>query len=202
MYGHFHKAPLRRKVLNMIWRFKWTTLCFGLSAYLFASSGYIHAKALLAQYLIEDAWIESLHTGEKISPWAWADTWPVAKLTIGDKTLYVLAGATGRVMAFGPGHMSSTPFPGEAGNAVITGHRDTHFSLLQEVKIGDVISTETMDNLSRYQVLEVRIAHQDQINLIESGVDDELTLITCYPFNSAAPNPELRYVVRALKIEA
>lgn len=202
MYGHFHKAPLRRRLLHSIWRFKWASLCFVASAYLFASSGYIHAKAILAQYLIEDAWVESLHTGEKIAPWAWADTWPVAKLTIADRTLYVLAGATGRVMAFGPGHISSTPFPGESGNAVITGHRDTHFSILQDIKIGDLISTETTEKVSRYKVLEVRIAHQDQINLIESGVDDELTLITCYPFNSAAPNPELRYVVRALKVEA
>ncbi|MFA3791493.1 class GN sortase [Aliiglaciecola sp. SL4] len=189
-------------MLHSIWRFKWASLCFVASAYLFASSGYIHAKAILAQYLIEDAWVESLHTGEKIAPWAWADTWPVAKLTIADRTLYVLAGATGRVMAFGPGHISSTPFPGESGNAVITGHRDTHFSILQDIKIGDLISTETTEKVSRYKVLEVRIAHQDQINLIESGVDDELTLITCYPFNSAAPNPELRYVVRALKVEA
>ncbi|GAA6183009.1 class GN sortase [Aliiglaciecola sp. 2_MG-2023] len=202
MYGHFHKAPLRRKVLNIVWRYKWASLCFVMSAYLFASSGYIHAKAQLAQYLIEDAWVESLHSGEKIAPWAWADTWPVAKLNIADQSLYVLAGATGRVMAFGPGHMSSTPFPGEPGNAVITGHRDTHFALLQEIKIGDVITTETVNNVSQYEVLEVRIAHQNQINLTESGIDDELTLITCYPFNSAAPNPELRYVVRALKIDA
>ncbi|GAC16632.1 sortase A [Aliiglaciecola lipolytica E3] len=167
---------------------------------MFASSGYIHAKAILAQYLIADAWQESVQTGEKITPWAWADTWPVAKLTIADETLYVLAGATGRVMAFGPGHLSSTPFPGESGNAVITGHRDTHFSLLQEIKIGEVITTETASQITQYKVQEVRIAHQNQINLTESGIDDELTLITCYPFNSAAPNPELRYVVRALKV--
>ena len=39
-------------------------------------------------------------------------------------------------MAFGPGHLSGTPLPGEAGNAVVSGHRDTHFAFLRGLREG------------------------------------------------------------------
>ncbi|WJG09154.1 class GN sortase [Aliiglaciecola sp. LCG003] len=181
-----------------MWRYKWALCCFVASTYLFAASGYIHVKAVLAQYLIEDAWNQSLASGQPVSPWAWADTYPVAKLTLAQEDFYVLSGASGRVLAFGPGHMSSTSMPGEQGNAVISGHRDTHFAILQKLQVGDVITTETAKHKSRYEVADIRIAHQSQVELTESTGDNVLTLITCYPFAGIEPNPELRYVVRAV----
>jgi len=48
-------------------------------------------------------------------------------------------------MAFGPGHLSGTPLPGEAGNAVVTGHRDTHFAFLRRLRLGDVLEVERPD---------------------------------------------------------
>jgi hypothetical protein len=41
-------------------------------------------------------------------PWPWADTHPFAELIIKDKSWYVLAGASGRKLAFAPSHLSST----------------------------------------------------------------------------------------------
>lgn len=202
MYGHFHKKPLSARLVSGVWRFKWASMLIVASLYLFASSGYIHAKALLAQYLIADAWVESLETGSSQAPWQWADTHPVAKLTVGDETAYVLAGASGRNLAFGPGHMSGTALPGESGNAVISGHRDTHFSVLESVEIGDIIGTQTAQGEHRYRVSEVRIVHQSQMEVTQSGIDNTLTLITCYPFNGVDPNPELRYIVRAVLLDA
>lgn len=201
MYGHFHKKPLSARFVSGVWRFKWASMLIVASLYLFASSGYIHAKALLAQYLIADAWVESLETGSAQAPWRWADTHPVAKLTVGQETAYVLAGASGRNLAFGPGHMSGTALPGENGNAVISGHRDTHFSVLESVEIGDIIATQTAKGEHRYRVSEVRIVHQSQMEVTQSGIDNTLTLITCYPFNGVDPNPELRYIVRAVLLD-
>ena len=109
----------------------------------------------------------------------------------------MLAGATGRTLAFGPGHLSHTPLPGEAGNSVISGHRDTHFAILEKLQVGDLVHTSTGSISSRYQVQEIRIAHENQIELTEDSGQDFLTLITCYPFNSIAPDPELRFIVRA-----
>ena len=77
-------------------------------------ASYIHAKAWLAQYLIRAAWERSLATGTTVKPWSWADTWPVARLVAPrqDADLYVLAGDSGRSLAFGPGHRFGTPAPG------------------------------------------------------------------------------------------
>jgi hypothetical protein len=47
------------------------------------------------------------------------------------KNWYILAGASGRNLAFGPTHVSSKSIPGEKGNSVIIGHRDTQFNSLK-----------------------------------------------------------------------
>ncbi|GAC09049.1 class GN sortase [Paraglaciecola chathamensis] len=129
--------------------------------------------------------------------------------------LYVLAGASGRTMAFGPGHMSATPLPLEGGNSVITGHRDTHFAALQYLNLGDLIHVQTLEGQGEYQVTATFIVHQSQTQIIESNYfassyfssnsiapsrQGQLTLITCYPFNSLVPNPTLRYVVSANRV--
>ena len=72
---------------------------------------WIHAKAMLAQSLLETAWSETLRTGKEVKPWPWADTWPVARLTVprlGIRRI-VLAGASGSSLAFGPGHFFHPP---------------------------------------------------------------------------------------------
>ena len=43
---------------------------------------WIHAKALLAQVLLERAFAASLATGGAVKPWSWADTWPVARIEV------------------------------------------------------------------------------------------------------------------------
>ena len=200
MHFHFHPNPLGMRILHTLWQFKWASVLAVISLYLFASSGYIHAKAIFAQYLIADAWRASLQAGSPQTPWYWADTHPVAKLTLVDETRYVLAGASGRTLAFGPGHISGTALPGAAGNSVIAGHRDTHFAILETIKVGDVINTESHQGKANYQVVQGRIVDQLNMEIVQSGRDDMLTLITCYPFHGIDPNPTLRFVVRAVKL--
>ena len=171
--------------------------CLLASSYLVLSSCYIYAKAKLAQHLIANAWHQTLQTGKHSKPWSWADTFPVAKLSITDKRYYVLAGATGRTLAFGPGHMSSTPLPGHLGNTVITGHRDTHFSVLQDLSLQDEIAIETQTGKYHYSVYSIDVVHQQDLSVIENNGFDELTLITCYPFNAINPNTPWRYVIKA-----
>src|SRR5690349_24074944 len=43
---------------------------------------WIHAKALLAQVLLERAFAASLASGAPVKPWSWADTWPVARIEV------------------------------------------------------------------------------------------------------------------------
>src|SRR4051812_40905646 len=111
-------------------------LLFALGAWHFSQGLYIHAKALLAQLLMHRAWQRALAGEPRAKPWPWADTWPVARLTIAGQgvDVFVLAGANGRALAFGPGHVFGTPLPGEPGNSVIGGHRDTHLAFLRHLK--------------------------------------------------------------------
>ena len=99
---------------------------------LFGQGGYIHAKAMLAQVLLERAFTETIATGRETKPWSWADTWPVARIEVKriDASTIVLAGSSGQALAFGPGHVERTPDAGERGVAVYSAHRDTHFRFL------------------------------------------------------------------------
>src|SRR6201986_1229853 len=87
---------------------------------LFGQGAYIHAKALLAQVLLERAFDKAIATGHLIKPWSWADTWPVARIEVRriGASAIVLAGSSGQALAFGPGHVELTPDAGERGGAV------------------------------------------------------------------------------------
>jgi sortase A len=101
--------------------------------FLLGQGVYIHAKALLAQVLLERAFAETIATGHPTKPWSWADTWPVARIDVKrlNASVIVLAGSSGQALAFGPGHVELTPDAGERGVAVYSAHRDTHFRFLK-----------------------------------------------------------------------
>ena len=164
--------------------------------------GYIYAKACLAQFLLEAAWEQALDAGRRIKPWPWADTWPVARLQAPeqDADLIVLAGDHGAALAFGPGHMSSTPAPGARGNSVISAHRDTHFTFLSHIRTDDPLRLQGPDGRwQRFRVTETRVVDSAHARIALENDVPALTLVTCYPFNALHPGGSLRYVVVAQK---
>ena len=118
---------------------------------------WILVKAQIAQVLLAQAWEATKAGGEPVKPWPWADTWPVARLTVprlGVEEI-VLAGGNGEAMAFGPGHLGTSAKPGSGGNVVLAGHRDTHFEFLRDLQPGDEILLEDADRrIRRYRVSE------------------------------------------------
>jgi sortase A len=163
---------------------------------------WIFAKAKLAQLLLEISWRSAL-AGEQLKPWPWADTRAIARLTIerDGATIIVLAGASGRTMAFGPGHLDGTAMPGDAGNCVITAHRDTHFAPLRYVGPGDVVTLQRPDGRSvRYRVQATRVVSKNDTSVLRQDARTRLTLITCYPFDAVRPGTPLRWVVVAQKV--
>jgi len=166
----------------------------------FGQGSYIHAKAWLAQALMGRAWARTLDGEREVNPWPWADTWPVARLLVPrhDVDLFVLAGANGRTIAFGPGHVFGTPRPGETGNSVIGGHRDTHLAFLRDLEAGAEIVVERPDgSRRRYRVDETRVLDKRDVWVLENEGPTRLTLITCYPFDALRAGGPLRYVVTA-----
>ncbi len=168
-----------------------------------ASTGhglYIVAKAQLAQVLLHSAWERSRASAVPTRPWPWADTHPVARLVVPARNadLLVLAGASGRTLAFGPGHLDGSAKPGDAGNAVLTAHRDTHFRFLRDVAPGDVVMVERTDgSLHRFRVRDAYVADHRALRLPRDTAQPTLTLVTCYPFDALDPGGPLRYVVVA-----
>ena len=168
-----------------------------------ASTGhglYIMAKAQLAQVLLHSAWERSRGSDVPARPWPWADTHPVARLTVPSRNadLLVLAGASGRTLAFGPGHLDGSAQPGDAGNAVLTAHRDTHFRFLRDVAPGDVVMVERADRSQwRFRVRDAYVADHRALRLPRDTALPTLTLVTCYPFDALDPGGPLRYVVVA-----
>jgi len=167
----------------------------------FISSGLtIQAKAVLAQYLLQDAWAQTLSGHERVKPWSWADTWPVARLRYSRENidLIVLEGASGSSLAFAPGHLHGTALPGGEGYSVISAHRDTHFSFLQKVNKGDIFTLQDTSGLSHeYKVNSTIVVDERQAVLPELSSSKGLMLVTCYPFNAVRAGGHLRYIVFA-----
>ena len=169
---------------------------------LFGQGVYIHAKALLAQVLLQRAFAETIETGHATKPWSWADTRPVARIEI--KRLHasaiVLAGSSGQALAFGPGHIELTPDAGTRGVAVYSAHRDTHFRFLRDVVVGDEIDVTRNDG----KAFRYRVDGSSVVRFDASGIDPlsdgyELVLSTCWPFDAVTPGPA-RYLLHATLI--
>jgi sortase A len=161
---------------------------------------WIHAKALLAQYLLQRAWERTLRGESAPKPWPWADTWPVAKLRVPAHgvDLIVLTGVSGRTLAFGPGHAPHSAAPGEPGTAIVTAHRDTHFRFLERLQRGDEILVDVPGRPSaRFRVHEISIVDSRSAVIRAEPGATALVLMTCYPFDALVAGGPLRYVITA-----
>jgi sortase A len=172
-----------------------------------AAGAWIPIKAWAAQLLIDAAWRREHTLSQMAVPWPWADTRPVAKLTVGEgraaTTLVVLEGSSGRNLAFGPVHDAASVAPGALGNSVIEGHRDTHFKMLRAAKPGDRVTVETPDgSRSIFVVTDVRIVDSRRTRILLDANAALLTLVTCYPFDAINPGGPLRWLVTAERLSS
>jgi sortase A len=176
----------------------------GLVGLLLAGQGiWIHAKAALAQILLERAFAQTLAVGQAVKPWSWADTWPVARIEVPrlDASAIVLNGSSGQALAFGPGHVELTPAAGEPGTAIYSAHRDTHFAFLGRVRVGDEIRVRRADGaLPRFRVTHTAVVRWDASGIDPFAPGHNLVLTTCWPLDAKTAGP-LRYLVHAESIE-
>jgi sortase A len=122
----------------------------------------------------------------------------IAKLSIPrlDTELYVVEGDGSRELRRGPGHLTGTAMPGDDGNCVIAGHRDTHFRVLKDIHEGDDIVLQTQAGEYLYRVKRMRVVDPENTSALKPTPTAELNLITCYPFYYVGSAPK-RYVVEA-----
>lgn len=170
---------------------------------LFGHGAYMQGKAWLAQYLINNAWQQALNSPNKqVKPWFYADSYVTAKLRWPShkKELTILAGASGRNLAFAPSHFLPSGKFGANNGVLIAGHNDTHFAFLQHVKVGEQFDLQTQNGqIERYKVRDISVIHQSQSEFLNQA---GLYLLTCYPFDSLASGTELRLLVSADKVSS
>jgi sortase A len=120
-----------------------------------------------------------------------------AKLTIPqlDKAVYVVDVKTDNDLKRGPGFITAAR-PGDAGNVIIAGHRDLHFRMLKDIKVGADIRIDSPDGRFVYRVKSIDIVWPTDTNALKTVFPRQLTLVTCYPFYFAGHAPK-RFIVKA-----
>lgn len=96
----------------------------------------------------------------------------------------------------GIGHFSRSVLPGENDNSVLSGHRDTVFRKLGQLKIKDLLIVETTAGTFTYEIKEIKIVDEDDKTIISPTNDAVLTVTTCYPFDYIGSAPD-RYILIA-----
>lgn len=122
---------------------------------------------------------------------------PIARLVIPSIALdeVVVEGVGDDQLNAGPGHLPGSAMPGDAGNAVISAHRDRHFATLGNLEIGDTVYTETASGRTSWIVTKRRVVRAGKPALFSSD-EPRLTLTTCWPLRALGPAPE-RLIIEA-----
>ncbi|MDE8564795.1 class D sortase [Anoxybacillus rupiensis] len=105
-------------------------------------------------------------------------------------------GATEQQLRKGVGHYPKSALPGEEGNVVLSGHRDTVFRRLGSVGKNDELIVQTKAGEFIYRVKKVRIVSENDRTVLVEKPRPTLTVTTCYPFDFIG-NAKQRYVLVA-----
>lgn len=107
----------------------------------------------------------------------------------------VVEGVGERELSAGPGHVPGSVLPGERGNAIISAHRDRHFSRLDDLRVGDTVWTETNQHRIGWRVAARQVVDREARALADTPTAT-LTLTTCWPVRYLGPAPD-RLIVTA-----
>jgi len=111
----------------------------------------------------------------------------------------VLHGDSPAQLRHAVGHIVKTALPGEPGNVVLAGHRDTFFRPLRDIRVGDEIRFTTRARQFEYRVQSIEIVEPTEIRVLQTSISHDLTLLTCFPFRYLGAAPK-RFVVHAQEI--
>ncbi len=110
----------------------------------------------------------------------------------------VVEGLSDKDLWAGPGHMPGTVFPGENGNSVISAHRDRHFHRLDDLRVGEMVETQTPTMNVMWRVTTRRVVSRDA-RVIRESSEPMLTLTTCWPTRYLGPAPD-RLIITAVPV--
>jgi sortase A len=114
-------------------------------------------------------------------------------------SVIVMEGVSSKTLRRAVGHIPGTALPGEPGNVGISGHRDTFFRPLRNIRQDDIITLTTLLGEYRYRVVSTKVVGPYDVAVLDPGKNQILTLVTCYPFYLVGSAPD-RFIVRAERI--
>ncbi|OXT15038.1 class D sortase [Bacillus sp. OG2] len=116
--------------------------------------------------------------------------------------LPIIEGTDEEELEKGVGHYAGTVFPGQKDQILLSGHRDTVFRKIGELKMGDELVVKMPYGDFTYEIIDSFIVDADDTTVIMPTAPEEiLTLSTCYPFYFVGSAPE-RYILTAKRVEA
>jgi len=118
-----------------------------------------------------------------------------------NRKLPIIQGTGVEALKKGVGHFTQSVLPGQEDNCVFSGHRETVFRQLGDLKVGDQLIVQTSAGIFVYAVNGTRIVHEDDKTVIVPMDHAVLTLSTCYPFNTPGYSPD-RYIVSAALVKS
>nr|WP_081798054.1 class D sortase [Neobacillus dielmonensis] len=111
--------------------------------------------------------------------------------------LAIIEGTDPDDLAKGVGHYKGSYFPGDNGQIVLSGHRDTVFRHLGELKIGDTFQVKMPNGNFTYEITDTKIVKSNDTSIITlQNQKEELIVTTCYPFRYVGNAPK-RYIIYA-----
>jgi len=113
--------------------------------------------------------------------------------------LFVVDAKASRDLRRGPGYIAGSTKPGTRGNCIIAGHRDLHFRMLKDIRVGDEIEIQTAQNHFTYRVSATQVVAATDRNALRPVFPEQLTLVTCFPFYYIGPAPK-RFIVQAYRM--
>ena len=116
-----------------------------------------------------------------------------------DYAAVIREGSEEETLSRAVGRVPGTARPGQVGNMVLAGHRDTFFSPLREIALHDRIRVVAPPHTYEYRVDALRVVKPEEASVMHSHGIAELTLVTCYPFQFSGPAP-YRLIVSATRV--
>lgn len=101
----------------------------------------------------------------------------------------------------GVGHLKESAYPTQNNQIVLSGHRDTVFKRMGDLKIEDTLTIHLPYGSFTYKIAHTRVVDSNDRTIIKSTFPQEVLIIsTCYPFSFVGDAPE-RYIITAYPIE-
>jgi LPXTG-site transpeptidase (sortase) family protein len=159
-------------------------------------AGFQYGAMLFEQRKLESQWLEQ----QRIRRTAGERSPTLARLSIPSIQLsaVIVEGTDRSSLMIGPGHLAGTAEPGERGNAVVSGHRDTFFRNITNLAPGDSVIIQRDGQVFTYAVEGFSVVQPNDRSVTEPTSDNRLTLITCDPAYYLGSAPQRLVVVSKL----